>query len=188
MMETRTLQLPFLSNISIFKADTNKKTNNSSLWTPTVRTSSMLTAQLKQLPPELSFSCLFCNSIFNDPDLLLGHMEKSHPKLLETQNTEVINLTDDDEMDYDEFRKLMEPICELSESNETVEEDGSLTDSIKIPQGPGRGRRREMDKEEMEMLNASGECFFKCFLCDKEFKFAGDLAKHIRSRKYELLF
>jgi KRAB domain-containing zinc finger protein len=52
---------------------------------------------------------------------------------------------------------------------------------IKLPQGPGRGRRREIDDAEMEAINSSGDCFFQCTLCDKSYKFAGDLAKHVRS-------
>ena len=52
--------------------------------------------------------------------------------------------------------------------------------SIKLPQGPGRGRRREMNEQEMEIVN-SGVCFFQCTVCDKSYKFAGDLAKHVRS-------
>lgn len=60
---------------------------------------------------------------------------------------------------------------------------GLLEDpALKIPPGPGRGRRKEMNEQEMEIVN-SGVCFFQCnFLnCDKSFKFAGDLAKHVRS-------
>lgn len=52
--------------------------------------------------------------------------------------------------------------------------------SIKLPQGPGRGRRREMNEQEMDIVN-SGVCFFQCTVCDKSYKFAGDLAKHVRS-------
>jgi hypothetical protein len=53
--------------------------------------------------------------------------------------------------------------------------------NIKIPQGPGRGRRKELNEQELEMDRSNGVCFFQCTQCDKSFKFAGDLAKHVRS-------
>lgn len=53
--------------------------------------------------------------------------------------------------------------------------------NIKIPQGPGRGRRKEVNEKELEMDRNNGVCFFQCTQCDKSFKFAGDLAKHVRS-------
>lgn len=52
---------------------------------------------------------------------------------------------------------------------------------IKIPQGPGRGRRKETNEQELEQDRNNGVCFFQCTQCDKSFKFAGDLAKHVRS-------
>ena len=52
---------------------------------------------------------------------------------------------------------------------------------IKIPQGPGRGRRREINEIEMDSINSGGGCFFSCSVCDKVYKYAGDLAKHVRS-------
>lgn len=56
-----------------------------------------------------------------------------------------------------------------------------LDPAIKIPQGPGRGRRKETNEQELEQDRSNGVCFFQCTQCDKSFKFAGDLAKHVRS-------
>lgn len=56
-----------------------------------------------------------------------------------------------------------------------------LEPAIKIPQGPGRGRRKETNEQELEQDRSNGVCFFQCTQCDKSFKFAGDLAKHVRS-------
>lgn len=56
-----------------------------------------------------------------------------------------------------------------------------LDPAIKIPQGPGRGRRKETNEQELELDRSNGVCFFQCTQCDKSFKFAGDLAKHVRS-------
>lgn len=56
-----------------------------------------------------------------------------------------------------------------------------LDPAIKIPMGPGRGRRKETNEEELEQDRSNGVCFFQCTQCDKSFKFAGDLAKHVRS-------
>lgn len=56
-----------------------------------------------------------------------------------------------------------------------------LDPSIKIPQGPGRGRRKETNEQELEQDRSNGVCFFQCTQCDKSFKYAGDLAKHVRS-------
>jgi uncharacterized Zn-finger protein len=53
--------------------------------------------------------------------------------------------------------------------------------SIKVPPGPGRGRRKEMNEQELEIERSSGVCLFSCNKCDLTFKFAGDLAKHVRS-------
>lgn len=53
--------------------------------------------------------------------------------------------------------------------------------SIKVPPGPGRGRRKEMNEQELEIERSNGVCLFSCNKCDLTFKFAGDLAKHVRS-------
>lgn len=53
--------------------------------------------------------------------------------------------------------------------------------SIKVPPGPGRGRRKEMNEQELEIERNNGVCLFSCNKCDLTFKFAGDLAKHVRS-------
>lgn len=53
--------------------------------------------------------------------------------------------------------------------------------SIKVPPGPGRGRRKEMNEQELEVERSNGVCLFSCNKCDLTFKFAGDLAKHVRS-------
>jgi len=70
-------------------------------------------------------------------------------------------------------------------ANEPLSMNGILANlldtSIKIPQGPGRGRRKEVNEQELEMDRSNGICFFQCTQCDKSFKFAGDLAKHVRS-------
>lgn len=52
---------------------------------------------------------------------------------------------------------------------------------IKIPQGPGRGRRKEVNEQELEADRNNGICFFQCTQCDKSFKLVGDLARHTRS-------
>lgn len=53
--------------------------------------------------------------------------------------------------------------------------------AIKVPPGPGRGRRKEMNEEELELDRSNGVCLFSCNKCDESFKYAGDLAKHVRS-------
>lgn len=53
--------------------------------------------------------------------------------------------------------------------------------SIKVPIGPGRGRRKEMNITELEMDRSNGVCLFSCNKCEESFKYAGDLAKHVRS-------
>lgn len=53
--------------------------------------------------------------------------------------------------------------------------------SIRVPPGPGRGRRKEMNEEELELDRSNGVCLFSCNKCDETFKYAGDLAKHVRS-------
>lgn len=53
--------------------------------------------------------------------------------------------------------------------------------SVKVPPGPGRGRRKEMNVQELEIDRSNGVCLFSCNKCDASFKYAGDLAKHVRS-------
>lgn len=53
--------------------------------------------------------------------------------------------------------------------------------SIKVPPGPGRGRRKEINVQELELDRSNGVCLFSCNKCDESFKYAGDLAKHVRS-------
>lgn len=57
----------------------------------------------------------------------------------------------------------------------------NVSPSIKVPPGPGRGRRKEMNVQELEMDRSNGVCLFSCNKCDQSFKYAGDLAKHVRS-------
>lgn len=58
---------------------------------------------------------------------------------------------------------------------------GLLDNSIKVPPGPGRGRRKEMNEQELQEDRTNGVCLFSCNKCDESFKYAGDLAKHVRS-------
>lgn len=58
---------------------------------------------------------------------------------------------------------------------------GLLDNSIKVPPGPGRGRRKEINEEELQLDRSNGVCLFSCNKCDESFKYAGDLAKHVRS-------
>lgn len=53
--------------------------------------------------------------------------------------------------------------------------------ALKVPPGPGRGRRKEINEHELEMDRSNGICLFSCNKCDETFKYAGDLAKHVRS-------
>ncbi|CRK96836.1 CLUMA_CG009879, isoform A [Clunio marinus] len=55
------------------------------------------------------------------------------------------------------------------------------TTVLKVPKGPGRGRRKEIDEKELEIDRSNGVCLFSCNRCDETFKYAGDLAKHVRS-------
>lgn len=52
---------------------------------------------------------------------------------------------------------------------------------LKVPPGPGRGRRKEINEQELELDRSNGVCLFSCNKCDETFKYAGDLAKHVRS-------
>lgn len=91
------------------------------------------------------------------------------------------NDDDEDDDDADDYLSLMEPICELNESE--GEESKLNVTSVKIngrqpPKPPGRGRR--IDQEQSEAL-PPGEGFFQCTVCNSSFHFAGQLAKHVRS-------
>lgn len=78
-------------------------------------------------------------------------------------------------------RKRAKPLMEnFNEINGILA--GLLEDSgFKVPKGPGRGRRKEMNELELTMERINGTCLFSCNKCDETFKYAGDLAKHVRS-------
>lgn len=78
-------------------------------------------------------------------------------------------------------RKKVKPLMEnFNEINGILA--GLLEDSgFKVPKGPGRGRRKEMNELELTMERINGTCLFSCNKCDETFKYAGDLAKHVRS-------
>lgn len=38
-----------------------------------------------------------------------------------------------------------------------------------------------MNEQELELDRSNGVCLFSCNKCDETFKYAGDLAKHVRS-------
>lgn len=78
-------------------------------------------------------------------------------------------------------RKRVKPLMEnFNEINGILA--GLLEESgFKVPKGPGRGRRKEMNELELTMERINGTCLFSCNKCDETFKYAGDLAKHVRS-------
>lgn len=78
-------------------------------------------------------------------------------------------------------RKKVKPLMEnFNEINGILA--GLLEESgFKVPKGPGRGRRKEMNELELTMERINGTCLFSCNKCDETFKYAGDLAKHVRS-------
>lgn len=92
---------------------------------------------------------------------------------------------DDDAIqgDDEDYLNLMEPICELTNCNESETEEfqHKLQQSIKLPKAAGRGRRRDNGIEELAGDQAPSEGFFQCTVCNKSFTFAGDLARHVRS-------
>jgi uncharacterized Zn-finger protein len=139
-----------------------------------------------KLNSELTFSCLYCNESFQKPSDLIGHTEKRHSnEETEDKNGTQETFYDDDEDDDDFDSRFLEPICELNDvegghvdSGEDIEDQ---IPTVEVPVSRGRGRRREIDDVEIEIINSSGDCFFACGICDKPYKYTGDLAKHVRS-------
>lgn len=129
---------------------------------------------------------------FNSSDLtisLVKPIKESSPsqyQLLNSQIEETAIYDDTEELD-DEYLKMMEPICELEEEDKELhysfldnQENKHNGNGLKIqfPQGPGRGRRRDINETYLEN---QGDGFFQCTQCEKSFPYAGDLARHVRS-------
>lgn len=164
----------------------------------------------KRFKSDLTFHCILCSDVYDDPNVLYEHMKIRHPQLYERdelndmiEEEEEEEKSDDSDEEYEYNVSLMEPICELKQdddvesnavterSNDEVDDDDDDDDNstgtgtsgvlLRLPQGPGRGRRRDIDNERLESTQQVGTCFFQCTQCEKSFKFSGDLAKHVRS-------
>lgn len=161
----------------------------------------------KRFKSDLTFHCILCSDVYDDPNILYEHMKIRHPHLYERDELnnmieeEYEEKTDDSDEEY-EYSSIMEPICELKQADDDTEknaitersnddddddEDDNSTGTgttgilLRLPQGPGRGRRRDIDNERLETTQQTGTCFFQCTQCEKSFTFSGDLAKHVRS-------
>lgn len=164
----------------------------------------------KRFKSDLTFHCILCSDVYDNPNTLYEHMKIGHPQLYERDEfNNMINEDDeekseDSDEEYEYNVSIMEPICELKQadddmetnavmerSNDEVDDDDDDDDNstgtgtsgvvLRLPQGPGRGRRRDIDNELLESTQQTGTCFFQCTLCEKSYKFSGDLAKHVRS-------
>lgn len=165
----------------------------------------------KRFKSDLTFHCILCSDVYDNPNVLYEHMKIRHPQLYERDDLNGMpgadeeyksETSDDDEYEYNV--SLMEPICELKQDEEDMatgtepkssnddddddDDDNNSTGTgtsgvmLRLPQGPGRGRRRDIDNERLESTpQPAGTCFFQCTQCEKSFKFSGDLAKHVRS-------
>ncbi len=166
----------------------------------------------KRFKSDLTFHCILCSDVYDDPNVLYEHMKVRHPQLYE--HDELKNMIEEDDEDkssdnsdeeYEYNVSIMEPICELKQADDEMETNDAVqersTDEVddddddddnstgtgttgvllRLPQGPGRGRRRDIDNERLETTQQVGTCFFQCTQCEKSYKFSGDLAKHVRS-------
>lgn len=94
----------------------------------------------KRIKSDLSFHCIVCSDIYDDPNVLYEHMKERHPELYERENgqdnDDVYGIDDDDDNDvtdgfgaYDsdqefdneidsDLSRLLEPICELRQEDD----------------------------------------------------------------------
>lgn len=93
----------------------------------------------KRIKSDLTFHCIVCSDIYDDPNHLYEHMKKQHPELYERENgassndEEIFHLDEEDgidfvngidsehelsDEDYIDLSRLLEPICELRQDDE----------------------------------------------------------------------
>lgn len=92
----------------------------------------------KRIKSDLTFHCIVCSDVYDDPNHLYEHMKKQHPELYERENgtssndEEIFNLDEDgvdymngidsehelSDEDYIDLSRLLEPICELRQDDE----------------------------------------------------------------------
>lgn len=153
---------------------------------------------LKRLKSDLSFQCVYCKNVFDHPNTLLEHLTLKHNEMIESESENDYDIdyknekSGVEECEHDsnyDYLGIMEPICEITDDNDVSEGQdndelsGNEIEDIKtiLAQRPGRGRRPDIDNILLEERRQTSKCLFQCTLCDKGFKFAGDLAKHVRS-------
>lgn len=75
--------------------------------------------------PDLTFHCMCCGDVFDNPQMLYQHMSKCHSNLNGHQQLKNEEMDEDDEDSF-EYSSIMEPICELVHSDDDDDEDDRL--------------------------------------------------------------
>lgn len=78
--------------------------------------------------PDLSYNCIVCGDINENPNDLYEHMRQHHSEMYEpSQSTEAYDVEDDDSDDFDiddekysDLSRLLEPICEIHQLDEDL--------------------------------------------------------------------
>lgn len=94
---------------------------------PQNASSSTYEPNTKKFKSDLSYNCIVCGDINENPDELYEHMRQHHSEMyVPTHTAEVFNLDDDDsdfdinDDEYSDLSRLLEPICEIHQLDEEL--------------------------------------------------------------------
>lgn len=89
----------------------------------------------KRFKSDLTFQCIVCSDVYEDPNILYEHMKLKHQELYEVEDGENGFESDSEhelsDEEYLDLSRLLEPICELRQVDD--EEDNDNDDDKKPP-------------------------------------------------------
>lgn len=91
----------------------------------------------KRFKSDLTFQCIVCSDVYDDPNILYEHMKVNHQELYEVEDGENGFESDSEhelsDEEYLDLSRLLEPICELRQVDDDEDEDHDNDDE---PQSP----------------------------------------------------
>lgn len=87
----------------------------------------------KRFKSDLTFQCIVCSDIYDDPNILYEHMKSKHKELYECEEGSSGEGFDSDsehelsDEEYLDLSRLLEPICELKQDDDDDDDDGRMT-------------------------------------------------------------
>lgn len=119
--------------VQIFPALHFNGSSNQNMIHPSAQPKSYDEPTSKRFKSDLTFQCIACDVVYDDPNVLYEHMKLKHQELYERENESGDeNYCSDSESehelsdeDYLDLSRLLEPICELKQEDDDIDDQSS---------------------------------------------------------------